>query len=487
MKKRIKRRRKKKKVSYLSILASGILITVFIIFLSFAFSPQKSYDVVIIDQQGNEELYGEYSNFVQAKEVMLTKINQNQNAGVRYNGNWIALGYGVVQFQRKDCSINTTYQIEDTNEKGYINGCYGNDAAYIDTNDDGTKVLFKQAGVRGWVNIDDITLHNFYDNDDVASINHYTVINQEISHKITTDITKKNYANKFNLGTINLGNGTYYSYDGHYFYSSFENMIDDYRNKTLIHSSNSQPFYNYYQYLPHRSISNYTAEDINWYVRNYLHFSSNKESLLVDSGNWFIDAQNQYGTNAIMMFCVAMNESNLGQSEIAYKKNNLFGHAAYDESPLKSANGYQNIKESIEYHAKEYLHKKYLNPADKVYHGGFFGDKKSGMNVSYASDPYWGEKAANNYKIFDDVMKGKDRNINYLIANQSINIYKSKSDKSIAFTSKDSPSSFLVLNQENDYLQVTCDKEITSNNSYMQKNYIGYIQEDLTNKSFILK
>ena len=38
---------------------------------------------------------------------------------------------------------------------------------------------------------------------------------------------------------------------------------------------------------------------------------------------------------------------------------------------------------------------RYLNPNDWRYFGGFLGNKASGINVKYASDPYWGEKAAN--------------------------------------------------------------------------------------------
>ena len=36
----------------------------------------------------------------------------------------------------------------------------------------------------------------------------------------------------------------------------------------------------------------------------------------------------------------------------------------------------------------------YLNARDWRYFGGFLGNKASGINVKYASDPYWGEKAA---------------------------------------------------------------------------------------------
>ena len=59
--------------------------------------------------------------------------------------------------------------------------------------------------------------------------------------------------------------------------------------------------------------------------------------------------------------------------------------------------------------------------------------------------------------------------------------------KNAIFQSKQIPSSFLVLNQGNDWLQIIYDKEITSENSYNQNNYIGYIKLDLTKNSYILQ
>ena len=40
----------------------------------------------------------------------------------------------------------------------------------------------------------------------------------------------------------------------------------------------------------------------------------------------FIENQNKYGTNALLMIGVAANESAWGCSRIAAEKNNLFGH-----------------------------------------------------------------------------------------------------------------------------------------------------------------
>ena len=57
-----------------------------------------------------------------------------------------------------------------------------------------------------------------------------------------------------------------------------------------------------------------------------------------------------------------------------------------------------------------YLSNAYMNPSQFQFHGGFFGNKAGGMNVSYASDPYWGEKAAQYFYEMDHAMGDRDHN-----------------------------------------------------------------------------
>ena len=47
---------------------------------------------------------------------------------------------------------------------------------------------------------------------------------------------------------------------------------------------------------------------------------------------------------------------------------------------------------------------------DFRYFGAHVGNKASGMNVKYASDPYWGEKIAGWYYRMDKALGGKDYN-----------------------------------------------------------------------------
>ena len=92
---------------------------------------------------------------------------------------------------------------------------------------------------------------------------------------------------------------------------------------------------------------------------------------------------------------VAANESAWGSSWIAQNKNNLFGLNAIDTSPGQSANYFASPTQCVNEFTETFLSKGYMNPQDWRYFGGFLGNKASGVNVKYASDPYWGEKAAN--------------------------------------------------------------------------------------------
>ena len=66
-------------------------------------------------------------------------------------------------------------------------------------------------------------------------------------------------------------NTVYYSYDGHYFYTTYQKMIDDYKANTRKNSINaSKPYYNYYQYVSSRTKTSFTASDLNGYVKSYL-------------------------------------------------------------------------------------------------------------------------------------------------------------------------------------------------------------------------
>lgn len=435
------KRKKKKHVSYFKIISAGLLIAGVIIVFLLYLDTKTDYHLVIIDKNGVASEIQTYDSFKLAKSNM-RKLDHQENENVEIttdDGTRVAIRYGVLNFKTKQCTVNTAYTFDDRDEEGYINGCYGADAVYLDTSNDGKKFKFMMSGVVGWVDRKDVELLDYYNEKEVASVSHYVVKDNTFLHKGTTDVKSGNYAFSLDVGLPfqDTSYAYYYSYDGHYFYPSFTSMSDDYQNNTRKNSVNyDQPYYNYYQFLSHRSISNYSTQDINKYITSILGYTSqpssypmgNEESLLFNMGKAFVDAQNRYSTNAIMMMGLSANESAYGRSELAYAKNNLFGHAAYDASPSQSANKYANPQESILVHASVFLNQGYLNACDGFkgsgtcdseqanrYRGAYLGDKESGMNVRYASDPYWGEKAASFYRKFDKAMGMKDAKFDILI------------------------------------------------------------------------
>ena len=295
----------------------------------------------------------------------------------------------IVNFNTKSSSVNTDYTDTVTGDSGYTNGSYGADAAYLGTS--GGKIKFMLAGVVGLVDPDDVELVEY---STAESVSYYEVSGGKLIHYITYNLNSSKYASSLNNGPAPsyLSAGTkYYSYDGHYFYKDYQTMLNDYQNGSRGNSVNSgSPFYNYYQYLPLRSQTAYSADSLNSIINGKVSSSSK----LKGTGSSFVKYQDTYGVNALLSLSVAANESGWGTSSISQKKNNLFGLNAVDSSPGTSANTYASADECIRQFMGNYMSAKYLNPDKWQYYGGFLGNKASGINVKYASDPYWGEKAA---------------------------------------------------------------------------------------------
>lgn len=437
MTKRKKTYRNMKKWQIASIVSVAVAIIAVITAAIIYFTMPIKYHTVVYDEQSQMTIVDQYRTFTYARKGMLELIEEGMfnPAVLDENEEIVAIRYGILDFKTKTPSENTTFVYDKTEEIGYTNGSYGADGVYIDTNNDCDSYKFMLSGAVGWVAREDVRLLNYFDGANVLSVNHYQVSEEnDLHHYGTYQVDAADYPLVLNVGNKLpiMDKELYYSYDGHFFYESFELMADDYRNDTYEHSINAkEPFFNYYQFLSARTQSNYQTTDIDRYIEDELGYANKPtqfpmekdESQLFGEGSNFIKYQNQYGSNAIMMLSLSINESGFGKSEIAYTKNNLFGHAAYDNAPGESANGYASIGDSIMTHAQIFISKAYLNPCDGLdtmdvntcaeskttrYGGSFFGDKGSGMGISYASDPYWGEKAASYYRRFDRLNNFQD-------------------------------------------------------------------------------
>ncbi len=298
----------------------------------------------------------------------------------------------IVNFNTKGNAV-TNYTEYGTGAAGYTNGLYGADGLYLGT--ENGKVKFMLSGVIGLVNAGEVQILNM---SNAASLSHYVVSGGRLLHYISTNVNSGGYATSLDNGPAPgyLREGVqYYSYDGHYFYTrdQFGEMARDCNAGNRSHAVNSaEPYYNYFQYLPLRSQTQYSVDQLNSVIHER---AVNSSSKMWNSAGIFVNYQNTYGVNALLAIGVGANESAWGRSSIAQSKNNLFGLNAVDASPGISADSYTSVDHCIKTFTETYMSKRYLNPNNGVYCGGYLGNKASGMNVKYASDPYWGEKNAN--------------------------------------------------------------------------------------------
>lgn len=272
-------------------------------------------------------------------------------------------------------------------------------------------------------------------------------------------------------------NTEYYSFDGNYFYESLTSMLDDYRNNTFDHSINSWgPYYPYYLYVSNHSRTSYTANDFNQIIINR-GYNSTAQSKMYGEGANFILSQERYGVNALLTFSAAINESAAGTSAIAMQKNNLFGHNAYGNDPFANATTYNTVADGIMAHASM-TGAGYNNPSDYRYYGGHYGNKQSGMNVKYATDPYWGEKAAQNAYISDKSFGLQEWNgstVGIKASNENVPIKKSPDDNATTiYTLKNNTHS--VSN-----MPVMVFDKVYSNGKYWYKVYTDASLDDNQN------
>ena len=114
--------------------------------------------------------------------------------------------------------------------------------------------------------------------------------------------------------------------------------------------------------------------------------------MLVGQGKYFLRGQNAYGANALTVYAMACLESAYGTSGYARNRNNLFGWSAYDDSP-DDASSFSSVKVCVYEQMGRNLNW-FLDFTNRRYFGYAVGNKGSGINVQYASDPYWGIKIA---------------------------------------------------------------------------------------------
>jgi beta-N-acetylglucosaminidase len=416
-----------------------------------------NYDSSNIEYISSYNTYEEALNYVNTitsndtKTASIIGLRRNKND---VNVNTILYSqYALVDLNTTGTTMtNTLVYISATSPTytTYING-HGNyggvDAAFLNYDNGTTRANIKISNVNGW--IDSLltlygTTYTGYDIiplSIVKSQNYYYVNDSgELVHRLSRKVTANNcYVTAYALGpapsslTAKDTNGNmikYYSFDGIYFYNSMYKMLDDYKNGNNTNSVNSIPYYNYYMYLPIRSKTNMTSTDI----RRYLEAISKTTSKLYGVESNFIDAQNNYGVNALLSLSIAANESAWGTSSLAVNNNNLYGLGAADSS-LGDAYTFNTVADCITSFSYWHIGSMYAEPktVGNYYNGSHIGNKNSGINVKYAADPYWGEKAASKYYYIDNFNDMKDFNKNSIgikVSSENVPIKKEANNSS---------------------------------------------------------
>lgn len=420
-----------------------------ILFLAACFNIKETYAYSSKDYV-NRQLCGAFEVAEAKADGTLTKLSCHDNFDLAKNAmnkdgrdNLVVLGGNpgnVKIFDATTALADFTTQsglfylyndIQLKNEFSYITGAsaYGaTDGLFLETGYSSYANTFvyrvKVAGFDGWIKAGTIELVPLIW---VKSTNTYTVTDTTIRHNYTQKIQEVNNSSSGN--TIGpkpdmLSPGTYISYDGHYFYKDLKTALKDYKvgNSHANSINKDEPYYNYYQYLPSHTRTSYSSININEYIRNNLGFKRDvfgttaltkdglKSSRLYGSGTFFYNAQEVYGINALFALGISRNETGNGTSNLAINKNNGFGLNAVDSSPTESANWYASFSSSILGFANKWATYGYSKPTDYRYFGSQVGSKFSGMNVKYASDGFWSEKAASNYYSMDKALSLQDYN-----------------------------------------------------------------------------
>lgn len=228
----------------------------------------------------------------------------------------------------------------------------------------------KISGLSGYMNKSDLVAVS----SDSEFIPHYASDGNYLYHELSpyTSIRVAPHSSSMAIGK------KYYSADG----INFENFTAE----------------NPFLFRDLRKPTNYTAEELD----KVYSLMNIKGSRLAGKGAIFKEAEERYQVNALYLIAHSALESAWGRSQIAKDKNNFFGIAAYDTTPYDSAKSFDNVDKGI-LGAAKWIRQNYIDNGRT-----YLGNKSSGMNVLYASDPYWGEKIASIMMTINSKLGEKD-------------------------------------------------------------------------------
>ncbi|MFJ7371309.1 S-layer homology domain-containing protein [Lysinibacillus sp. NPDC098008] len=341
---------------------------------------------------------------------------------------------------------------------------------YLDS--DATQVKVRLAGHVGYLKQADVSL---IPSGLMKGRSYYTNENGEIKHTLY-DYKSNKYAASYVYGkapSFMKQGEKYFSWDG--------------INFTNANGSSKGEAYNYYQFLPARAKTQYTAEELDQYILQKLaevessgaslYKNATTKSKLIGLGSVLKEVEVNSHINAMLILALAQHESAYGMSDHAQSLNNLFGLYVYDTNPLNKK--FDSVEANIHELVEKFLQPNYITPGGRYTNGAVVGSKAMGFNVKYASDPFWGAKIAGHYYRAEKALGFKDASNPYKVAittTAGLNVRPDAStSQSPLYTFNKSNMPVIITDASlNGWCQIISDKPYTES-AYISLDYIKVI------------
>lgn len=357
--------------------------------------PEIKYATATVDSNGNKKVNKRFDTFDQATAAM-------GNGQVVLLGDVIVnMHYGIVVTKpTASSSLTNIYEKSDL-KSAFTYVTSDTELEYLEATADYVKV--KVAGRSGYIKHANADLKTW---DMLKGRSYYTVnASGDLVHHIYSNRNGSEASYVMGKAPASMKQGQkYLSWDQIHFMNWSGQPV--------------QTFYNYFQFLPARTQTVYTAAEIDAYIvemlkgleaaypNNATYKDASKRSKLIGIGEVLKKVEREKNVNALMVLALAQHESNYGLSTRALEFNNLFGLRVYDDNPANDH--FETVEENINELMDQFFNKNYIPPNAPYANGPIFGTKATGFNMRYASDPYWGAKAAGHMYRADKVMGGRD-------------------------------------------------------------------------------
>ncbi|ATP39049.1 benzene 1,2-dioxygenase [Solibacillus sp. R5-41] len=340
-----------------------------------------------------------YFNYEQAESALKSSSSQlifkgdkivNMPSGIASAADTAA--NTVTIYADKEFKKSLTYAVEGSELK-----YYSNTEKYA---------IVQLADTKGYAKMDEVTLTP---TSLIKGQNTYYVAGGFLTHKTYNHI-KQAYHGDYVVGEAPafMKPGTnYYSQDGVNFYSD------------VLLTKKVGTHYPYFQFTTLRQHSNYTAEELDSIIMTMLaerqatglarYANATVESRLIGMGPLLKQVEASHNVNALFILAASMHESDYGISVNSLEKNNIFGIKVYD-SDTTLGTSYPSRDDSVMAFLNQYVNLNYAPQSGKFAKGAAPGNKTAGMNVHYASDPFWGSKIAGHMYRMDSRFGQKDFN-----------------------------------------------------------------------------